>query len=86
MREVHEETGMRGVVGDELPMTRYNDRKGRLKQVRYWSMQEPEGEFRPNREVDEIRWLRIDRVGELLTYHRDIVVVAGLDIVFASVA
>lgn len=86
MREVREETGLRGVVGDELPETRYNDRKGRPKHVRYWSMHEPQGLFRPNREVDEVRWLRLDRVGELLTYERDILVVAGLDRVFASVA
>jgi 8-oxo-dGTP pyrophosphatase MutT (NUDIX family) len=86
IREVHEETGMRGLIGDELAETRYTDRKGRLKQVRYWSMHEPDGVFRPNREVDEIRWLRLDRVGELLTYERDALVVAGLDRVFASVA
>ena len=86
IREVHEETGMRATIGDELPETRYTDRKGRQKQVRYWSMSEPEGLFRPNGEVDEIRWLRAERVGELLTYARDIVVVEALQRVHASVA
>jgi len=77
---------MRAKIGDELPETRYTDRKGRAKQVRYWSMSEPEGLFRPNGEVDEIRWLRLERVGELLTYARDVVVVEGLQRVHASVA
>jgi len=86
IREVHEETGMRAKIGHELPETRYTDRKGRPKQVRYWSMHEPEGLFRPNGEVDEIRWLRLERVGELLTYERDITVVAALQRVHASVA
>ena len=85
IREVHEETGMRATIGHELPETRYTDRKGRLKQVRYWSMHEPEGAFRPNGEVDEIRWLHLHRVGELLTYERDLIVVAGLQRVHASV-
>lgn len=86
LREVHEETGLRARIGIELPRTQYDDRKGRPKQVRYWSMHEAEGEFRPNREVDQIRWLRLDRVGGLLTYERDIAVVSRLDGLFASAA
>jgi hypothetical protein len=39
------------------------------------------GEFRRNREVDETRWLRIDRAAEMLTYEHDLVVVAGLQLV-----
>ncbi len=50
IREVREETGLRVRLGLELPGTRYVDRKGRAKQVRYWSMHEPVGEFRPNRD------------------------------------
>jgi len=78
IREVFEETGMRATIGDELAGTRYADRKGRPKQVRYWAMHEPEGDFRPNGEVDQICWMRLERVGELLTYERDIIVVSGL--------
>jgi hypothetical protein len=44
-------------------------------------MQELAGEFRRNREVDETRWLRIDRAAEMLTYDHDLVVVAGLQLV-----
>ena len=56
-REVEEETGLRGVLGRELPPSEYVDGKGRAKVVRYWEMTITEGEFVPNDEVDEIRWL-----------------------------
>jgi len=78
LREVREETGLHCELGDELPTTNYLDRKGRPKSVRYWAMQERGGRFRPNREVDSVAWTRIDRVGELLTYRHDLIVVAGL--------
>ena len=85
VREVREETGLRCTVGHELPETRYADRKGRPKRVRYWSMHGHEGEFHPNAEVDEICWLRIEQVDELLTYRHDLVVVAGLQRILTSV-
>jgi 8-oxo-dGTP diphosphatase len=86
VREVREETGLRCTIGDELATTLYEDRRGRPKRVRYWAMQEVTGEFRPNREVDKLRWVRIDRVAEALTYEHDVVVVAGLQIAYAAVA
>ena len=86
VREVREETGLRCAIGDELPETLYEDRRGRLKRVRYWAMQEVAGQFRRNREVDELRWVRFDRAAESLTYQRDVIVVAGLQVVFAAVA
>ena len=36
------------------------------------------GEFRPNREVDEIAWVKASRASELLTHERDHLVVAGV--------
>lgn len=78
LREVREETGLRCIAGPELPETQGPDRKGRMKRVRYWAMQERTGVFRPNSEVDEVRWLRLDKVGSLLTYEADVTVVAGL--------
>lgn len=86
LREVREETGLWCDVGEELPQALYRDRKGRSKRVRYWAMQEQTGEFQPNREVDAIRWIRIDRSADLLTYDHDHIVVAGLRLVHASVA
>jgi 8-oxo-dGTP diphosphatase len=80
LREVREETGFACEVGAELPETRYRDRKGRPKRVRYWSMQPTAGEFAPNGEVDEVRWLRLERVAEWLTYEHDLEVVAGLEV------
>ena len=71
VREVEEETGLDVALGSELPSTEYRDRYGRLKQVRYWAMDVSGGEFRPNREVDEVRWLPIDAAKDLLTYRRD---------------
>ncbi len=86
LREVREETGLRCTVGRELPAARYQDRKGRTKRVRYWAMQELDGEFRRNHEVDETRWLRIDHAAEMLTYDHDLTVIAGLKLVCTAVA
>ena len=60
LREVEEETGLRCRTGVELPEARYADRKGRPKRVRYWSMEPIDGDFAPNDEVDEVRWLPVD--------------------------
>jgi 8-oxo-dGTP diphosphatase len=78
LREVHEETGLRCATGPELPETRYRDRKGRAKRVRYWAMHPLEGEFRANAEVDEVCWLHIRQARELMTYEHDLLVVDGL--------
>ena len=68
MREVEEETGLRCELGRELPSTSYHDSKGRPKTVRYWEMRPLGGDFRPHREVDEIRWLSVDAAKELLSH------------------
>jgi 8-oxo-dGTP diphosphatase len=70
-REVEEETGFVCELGEELQSTTYHDRHGRLKLVRYWEMTPVEGEFVPNDEVDELRWLARDEARELLSYERD---------------
>jgi 8-oxo-dGTP diphosphatase len=84
LREVREETGLRCTAGDELSEVRYTDRQGRARRVRFWAMRSVRGEFRPNDEVDEIRWVSLALVGELLTYERDLVVVSGLRLVRAT--
>ena len=73
-------------VGAELPDANYLDRKSRPKWVRYWSMQCVGGRFSPNDEVDEIRWLRLECVGELVTCDHVLAVIAGLHATRASVA
>jgi 8-oxo-dGTP diphosphatase len=72
LREVHEETGLRCRLGEELEPVGYHDRKGRAKVVRYWLM-EPEEDvaFTPNDEVDELRWLAPEEAARELTYPHD---------------
>jgi 8-oxo-dGTP diphosphatase len=72
LREVAEETGLVCAVREPLPPTRYFNRKGRAKRVRYWVMEAIAGTFVPNREVDRIRWVRLDEAGELLSYQHDV--------------
>ena len=72
LREVEEETGLRCVLGPELTQTRYRDSRQRRKVVRWWLMSVAEGEFTPNREVDEIRWAGRTEAARLLSYERDL--------------
>jgi 8-oxo-dGTP diphosphatase len=71
LREVEEETGYRGKLGDELPSVSYLDRRGRRKLVRYWLMEPGEGDFQPHDEVDELRWVSPEEAERLLTYPHD---------------
>ena len=71
LREVEEETGLRCRMGPELSSSAYIDRKGRPKEVRYWVMTVVDGAFAPSEEVDEVRWLTVDRARWLLSYDRD---------------
>jgi 8-oxo-dGTP diphosphatase len=71
LREVREEIGITCKLGRELPPVSYEDRKGRRKVVRYWMMEPEHGEFTPNDEVDEVRWLIPSAAAQLLTYPHD---------------
>ena len=71
LREVEEETGLRCTLGRTLGDTSYTDRKDRPKLVRYFEMQPESGEFEPNDEVDELRWLALGEARGLLTYDFD---------------
>lgn len=78
VREVEEETGLRCSLGSELPTIRYVDRKGRFKEVRYWSMEPDSGVLQDgNDEVDEVRWVSLAQAYELLSYVHDREVVAA---------
>jgi 8-oxo-dGTP diphosphatase len=73
LREVEEETGIRGRILEELSPTRYRDRKGRDKIV-HWYRMDFDGEplaFAPNDEVDELRWLTPSEARDMLTYDHD---------------
>jgi 8-oxo-dGTP diphosphatase len=71
LREVEEETGYRARLDRELSTVGYRDPMGRPKVVRYWTMTPVDGEFRPNREVDELRWLAIPDAARMLSYDHD---------------
>ena len=79
VREVGEETGLDCSIGPELASSEYVDSQGRPKVVRYWAMEPLRGEFRPNREVDEARWVRVSDAPRRLSYGRDEAVLASLD-------
>jgi 8-oxo-dGTP diphosphatase len=74
-REVEEETGLRCTLDEALPDSRYHDRRGRLKVVRYWLMH-PVGEARvpsayATGEVDQVVWRTVGDAVALATYERD---------------
>ena len=72
LREVEEETGLRCRLGEELAPDEYTDARGRPKQVRWWRMTvDDDLGFRPDDEVDELRWLTPVEAAELLTYPHD---------------
>jgi 8-oxo-dGTP diphosphatase len=71
LREVWEETGIRAALREELSPVEYTDPKGRPKTVRYWRMEPLEGEFAPNSEIDELRWMPADEAARCLTYDHD---------------
>jgi 8-oxo-dGTP pyrophosphatase MutT (NUDIX family) len=71
LREVWEETGLRCRLGRELGDATYKDNKDRDKLVRYFEMHPEEGEFAPNDEVDELRWVPVGDASALLSYEFD---------------
>jgi ADP-ribose pyrophosphatase YjhB (NUDIX family) len=71
LREVLEETGIRGEIERRIGETSYRDRHRRPKRVTYFAMRPVSGEFTPNDEVDEVRWVTTDDAHELLSYDHD---------------
>ena len=71
LREVEEETGLRIELGRFLGETTYTDHKDREKLVRYWAMRCVGGDFEPDSEVDDVRWVPLAEAAPLLTYDFD---------------
>ncbi|MGN9784637.1 NUDIX hydrolase [Nonomuraea sp. ZG12] len=72
LREVREETGLTVVLGRPLPTVHY-PLQGLLKRVDYWAARVTgDGGFVPGDEVDELRWVSLDRARELLSYAWDV--------------
>jgi 8-oxo-dGTP diphosphatase len=77
VREVAEETGLAVVVGRRSVRTEYEVSEG-PKRVDYWLMRVVGGEFAPNDEVDQLRWLRVDEACALVSHAHDRAVLADL--------
>ena len=76
IREVAEETGLSVKLGIPLPQQRYLVRGGIPKVVHYWSAKPPAdanvGTYKPNREIDDVRWFKLAKARKLLEYEHDV--------------
>lgn len=80
LREVEEETAVKGIPGPELPTVAYRDRDGRCKLVRFWAMRpERVRVHEADEEIDEITWLSLADARSRMTYEADCVVLDGLE-------
>ncbi len=70
VREIAEETGQHVVLGRHLGDVHYDVDAGR-KHVRYWSARGSDAGFTPDDEVDELRWLTVEKARELLSHELD---------------
>ncbi len=75
VREVGEETGLDVVVGRRSVRIRYEltgtDGAPRPKEVDYWTARWTGGEFVPNDEADDLRWLPVADAAALCTHDHD---------------
>jgi 8-oxo-dGTP diphosphatase len=75
VRETVEETGFRAVLGRLAGEVAYRlttgPRAGARKVITYYGGQAIGGRFRPNDEVDELRWLRPEQAAAQLSYDAD---------------
>ena len=70
VREIREETGYHAQLGRRLATVGYSVPEG-PKQVRYWAARCLRGEFSPNDEVDELKWLPAQQAIPELQYPHD---------------
>jgi 8-oxo-dGTP diphosphatase len=70
VREVAEETGYSSQLGRRLAAVSYPVEQN-IKKVRYWAARAVSGEFNPNAEVDELKWLPVAQAIRELRYAHD---------------
>ena len=75
-REVEEETGVTGLTEAPIGTVGYRTGNGNYKAVRYWLLQAKEESFKPNAEVDKIRWMRPKPAMEKASYTRDAAIIS----------
>lgn len=75
VREVEEETGCTGTLGGLVGTVRYEDQHGREKEVRFYELSDPTGEFVPTVEVDELAWLDVEAACARATRSSDAAVI-----------
>lgn len=83
-REIEEETGLPVVLGPPLGIQRYDVRKNGAsapKTVHYWAAEVsgPGGTFEPNDEVDDLKWLPVEKARLRLSYPRDVRILDALE-------
>jgi 8-oxo-(d)GTP phosphatase len=81
LREVLEETGFRCRIVEPLPGTRHQT-GGRTKEVAWYAMRPlPDSPgFRPNDEIDEIKWLSPRRAARIVDYDNDRRLIEGAEL------
>ncbi|KAA1427512.1 NUDIX hydrolase [Nocardioides antri] len=74
VREVAEETGLHVRLGPPLAPQHYRTARG-MKTVDYWTGRAVGSDdvslYRPNHEIDQVAWMRIDKADALLSYAYD---------------
>ncbi|HJC61642.1 MAG TPA: NUDIX hydrolase [Candidatus Dietzia intestinigallinarum] len=71
VREISEETGFGSVLESLIGTTAYPLKENVRKEVTYWSARAEQGCFEPNSEVDQLRWLPVDKAKKLVSYPLD---------------
>lgn len=80
LREVAEETGVNSRIVGHLAEIEYSLASGQPKLVHFFAMKPVSSvPFVPNSEVDEIRWVTVEKAAKLLTYPDDRWLVANAD-------
>lgn len=71
LREVREETGVKGKNPRLVGTIAYHTKNGNPKVVRWWLVDAGKGSFTPNQEVDRIKWVTFKKGSRKLTYRND---------------
>ncbi len=72
LRELHEETALRGELGPKLADVAYDLPTGQHKLVRWWALEVLHDDgFEPDDEIDARRWLPVERARDAVDWDSD---------------